>query len=89
MKDKDALVKRMKRVEGQVRGLQKMIEEERYCADVLTQISSVEQALAATAKLMLKNHLQTCVAGAVKDAHPGEAERKFDELVNLFGRHWR
>jgi DNA-binding FrmR family transcriptional regulator len=89
MKDKDALVKRLRRIEGQVRGLQKMVEEERYCADVLMQISSVEQALAATAKLMLKNHLQTCVASAVKDAHPGEAERKFDELVNLFGRHWR
>ncbi len=89
MKDKDALLNRLKRIEGQVRGLQKMVEEDRYCADVLMQISSVEQALAATAKLMLKNHLQTCVAAAVKGARPDEVELKFDELVNLFGRHWR
>ncbi len=89
MKDKDALLNRLRRIEGQVRGLQKMVEEDRYCADVLMQISSVERALAATAKLMLKNHIQTCVTGAVKGARPDEVERKFDELVNLIGRHWR
>lgn len=89
MKDKEALLNRLRRIEGQVRGLQRMVEDDRYCADVLMQISSVEQALAATAKLMLKNHLQTCVASAVKGARPDEVEKKFDELVNLFGRHWR
>lgn len=89
MKDKDAILKRLKRIEGQVRGLERMVEEGRYCADVLTQIASVEQALAATGKVILKNHLQTCVASAVQGDSPAEAEKKFDEIVNLFGRHWR
>ena len=89
MKDKEAVLKRLKRIEGQVRGLQRMVEEDRYCADVLTQIASVEEALSATGKVILKNHLRTCVTSAVKGSSQAEAERKFDELVNLFGRHWR
>lgn len=89
MKDKEAILKRLKRIEGQVRGLQKMVEQDRYCADVLTQLASVEQALSATGKVVLKNHLQTCVTSAVKGASPAEAEKKFDEIVHLFGRHWR
>ena len=89
MKDKEAILKRLKRIEGQVRGLQKMVDEGRYCADVLTQIASVEEALAATGKVILKNHLRTCVTSAVQGGSPAEAEEKFDEIVNLFGRHWR
>jgi CsoR family transcriptional regulator, copper-sensing transcriptional repressor len=89
VKDKEAVLKRFKRIEGQVRGLQRMVEEDRYCADVLTQIASVEEALSATGKVILKNHLRTCVTSAVKGSSQAEAERKFDELVNLFGRHWR
>jgi DNA-binding FrmR family transcriptional regulator len=89
MKDKEAVLKRLKRIEGQVRGLEKMVEEDRYCADVLMQMASVEQAIGAAAKVVLKGHLHTCVAVAVKGAKQGEAERKFDEIVTLFGRHWR
>ncbi|HNY42631.1 MAG TPA: metal-sensitive transcriptional regulator [Bryobacteraceae bacterium] len=89
MKDKEAVLKRLKRIEGQVRGLEKMVEEDRYCADVLMQMASVEQAIGSAAQVVLKSHLHTCVAAAVKGAKPGEAERKFDEIVMLFGRHWR
>lgn len=89
MKDKEAILKRLRRIEGQVRGLQKMVEEDRYCADVLTQMASVEQAIGATAQVVLKNHLRTCVTAAVRGSKPAEAERKLDEIVSLFGRHWR
>ncbi|MBA3974305.1 MAG: metal-sensitive transcriptional regulator [Candidatus Solibacter sp.] len=87
--ENDAVLKRLKRIEGQVRGLQKMVEQDRDCADVLTQLAAVEQALSATGKVVLKNRLQACVSSAVKGASPAEAEKKFDEIVNLFGRHWR
>lgn len=89
MKDKEVVLKRLRRIEGQVRGLQKMVDDERYCADVLMQMASVEQAIGAAAQVVLKNHLHTCVASAVKGSKPAEAERKLDEIVALFGRHWR
>jgi len=89
MTDNEAVLKRLRRIEGQVRGLQKMVEEDRHCADVLMQMASVEHAVGAAAQIVLKAHLRTCLATAVKGAKPAEAERKLDEIVSLFGQHWR
>ena len=66
-------LKRLRRIEGQVRGLQKMVEEDRYCADVLTQIASVHEALRSVGKELMRNHLRHCAAGAIR-AGAGEAE---------------
>lgn len=89
MKDKPALLNRLRRIEGQIRGLQSMVEEERDCSEILTQIASASQALESTGKLMLKNHLRTCVSGALRAGDTPKAERQIDEIVNLFGRHWK
>ena len=83
---KDALAKRLRRIEGQVRGLQKMVDEERYCADILMQIASVQEALRSVGKLLLQNHLTHCVTGAMRSGEPGEARRVVDEIVELWGK---
>ncbi len=77
---------RLRRIEGQVRGLQRMVEEDRYCADILVQISSVEEALRAVARELLRNHLRHCIRDAVSRGHD-QAEQAYDELVQLFDRH--
>jgi len=77
---------RLRRIEGQVRGLQRMVEQDRYCADILVQISSVEEALRAVARALLRNHLRHCVRDAVRKG-PDQAERAYEELVQLFDRH--
>jgi CsoR family transcriptional regulator, copper-sensing transcriptional repressor len=77
---------RLRRIEGQVRGLQKMVEDDRYCADVLTQISSVQEALRAVGRELMRNHLKHCATRAIrKDG--AEAEAMYDELVDLMHRH--
>jgi CsoR family transcriptional regulator, copper-sensing transcriptional repressor len=80
--DKEALVKRLKRVEGQVRGLEQMIEDERYCIDVLTQIGAIEAALDKVALGLIDDHTRHCVIHA--DAE--ERTEKVDELVAALGR---
>jgi DNA-binding FrmR family transcriptional regulator len=72
-----------------MRGLQKMVEEGRDCADILEQISSAQESLVGVSKALLKNHLRHCVAGAARSADPARAERAYDEIVELLGRHWR
>jgi DNA-binding FrmR family transcriptional regulator len=79
---------RLRRIEGQVRGLQRMVEDDRYCADVLTQISSVQEALRAVARELMRNHLKHCASSAIR-AGASEAEAMYDELVELFHRHGR
>ena len=81
-------VKRLRRIEGQVRGLQKMVEEDRYCADILTQISSVQEALRAVGRELMRNHLKHCAASAIRSG-PQAAESMYDELVELMDRHGR
>jgi DNA-binding FrmR family transcriptional regulator len=83
---KDALSKRLKRIEGQVRGLQRMVEEERYCADVLVQIASAQEALAGVGRLLLQNHLRHCTTDAIRSGDPAEAERVVQELMDLWAR---
>src|SRR5690242_13466487 len=63
---KDRNLKRLRRIEGQVRGLQRMVDEERYCADIMTQIASVQEALRAVGRELMRNHLRHCVASAIR-----------------------
>src|SRR5437762_4152956 len=79
---------RLRRIEGQVRGLQKMVEEERYCADVLTQISSVHEALRSVARELMRNHLKHCATDAIR-RDDGSAEQMYDEIVELMYKHAR
>jgi DNA-binding FrmR family transcriptional regulator len=81
-------VKRLRRIEGQVRGLQKMVEEDRYCADIMTQISSVHEALRAVGRELMRNHLKHCATAAIS-AGPERAEPMYDELVDLLYKHSR
>lgn len=79
---------RLRRIEGQVRGLQQMVENERYCADVLTQISAVQEALRAVSRELMRNHLKHCAAAAIRGT-PEAAEAMYDELTDLMYRHAR
>ena len=85
---KDRNTKRLRRIEGQVRGLQKMVEEDRYCADIMTQISSVQEALRAVGRELMRNHLKHCAATAIR-ASDEDAEAMYDELVDLMYTHSR
>ena len=75
-------LKRLRRIEGQVRGLHKMIEEDRYCADIMTQISSVNEALRGVGRELMRNHLKHCAAAAIR-AGEDEADAMYDELLDL------
>lgn len=79
---------RLRRIEGQVRGLQRMVEEDRYCADILTQISSVHEALRAVGRELYRNHLEHCATEAIRSGEE-EAEEMYDELVELVYRYVR
>lgn len=80
--------KRLRRIEGQVRGLQRMVDEDRYCADILTQIASVHEALRAVGRELMRNHLKHCAAAAIKGSD-AEAEAMYDELVEMMYKHSR
>ncbi len=75
-------LRRLRRIEGQIRGLQRMVEEERYCADILTQLSSVQEALRAVGREVMRNHLRYCATTAIK-AEGETAEQMYDELIDL------
>lgn len=85
---KAANLARLRRVEGQVRGIQKMVEEDRYCADVLGQLSAIHEALRAVGRELIRNHLRHCATHAI---HAGgtQAESMYDELVDLFHKNAR
>jgi DNA-binding FrmR family transcriptional regulator len=83
--DKDAYLKRLRRIEGQVRGLQRMVDEDVYCIDVLTQVSAVTRALQAVALGLLEDHLGHCVAQAIEQGGP-EAEQKVREAAEAVSR---
>ena len=86
---KDRNLKRLRRIEGQIRGLQRMVEEERYCADILTQISSVHEALRSVGRELVRNHLKHCAAAAIRGEEPAAAEQMYDELVDMMFKHVR
>ena len=77
----------LKRIEGQVRGLQGMVEDDRYCADVLTQISAVHEALRKVGKLLMRNHLEHCVTDALRSGDPASATEAYDEVMDLMYRY--
>ena len=86
---KEANQKRLRRIEGQIRGLQKMVEEDRYCADIITQVASVQEALRGVARNLMKNHLHHCAAKALLSGKKEETEAMYDELLALIYAHLR
>jgi len=85
---KSANLKRLRRIEGQVRGLQKMIEEDRYCTDIIIQVSSVQAALRGIGRALMKNHLRHCTAKAMKGSDE-QASAMYDELLEVIYQHLR
>ena len=86
---KHSIGTRLRRIEGQVRGLQKMIDEERYCADVLMQLSSVQEALRGVGRGLLHNHLKYCVTEAIRSRDAEQANAMYDELMELLYKNAR
>jgi CsoR family transcriptional regulator, copper-sensing transcriptional repressor len=83
---KDALIKRLHRIEGQVRGIERMVAEDRYCIDVLTQVGAVSTALESLAFVILDEHVKHCVAGALASGDAAEAQAKAEELLEAVHR---
>lgn len=77
---------RLKRIHGQVTGLVRMVEEERYCGDILTQLRAVQAALEAVQQGILKSHIEHCVAGAIESGDPRERDAKLTELFEILKR---
>ena len=86
---KASCLKRLGRIEGQVRGLARMVEEDRYCIDVVTQISAVRAALRRVEEEILGDHVAHCVEDAIASGNKGEQRRKVAELIDVFGRAQR
>jgi DNA-binding FrmR family transcriptional regulator len=82
-------LKRLRRIEGQVRGLERMVEEDRYCVDILTQISSVQEALRSVGRELMRNHLRHCATEAIRKGSPEEAETVYDELLEILYKNTR
>ncbi len=81
--NKDKVIARLRRLEGQVRGIAKMVEEDRYCVDVLIQTSAVRSALKAVDGLVIEDHAANCIEEAIGGGSPGEQREKFSELIEL------
>lgn len=80
---------RLRRIEGQVRGLQRMVDDDRYCTDILMQIASVQEALRAVGRELMRNHLRHCAATAIRAGSEEEAEAMYNEILDLMYRHGR
>jgi CsoR family transcriptional regulator, copper-sensing transcriptional repressor len=85
---KERNLKRLRRIEGQVRGLQKMVESDRYCADIMTQVSAVQEALRSVSRELMRNHLKYCATRAIRGT-AAQADAMYDELVDLMYTHNR
>lgn len=81
-----AVVSRLNRVAGQVAGVARMVEEERYCVDILTQLRAIKSALSRVEDMVLQDHAGSCVAEAIRSGDPAEQRRKFEELITLMGK---
>ncbi len=77
---------RLRRIEGQVQGLQRMVDNDAYCVDILLQISAVQGALEQVQKLLLGRHIESCVSDALRSGSRGERQQKVDELLDVFSR---
>lgn len=83
---KTRVTKRLQRIEGQVRGLARMVEEDRYCIDVVTQISAVRAALRRVEEEVLRDHVAHCVEGAIASGNRADQRQKISELMEVLGR---
>ena len=79
--DRDDLIKRLKRIEGQVKGIQNMIEDERYCIDILVQISAAKAAIDRVGKIILENHIKGCITESIKHESQDESDELIEELM--------
>jgi DNA-binding FrmR family transcriptional regulator len=86
---KSSVRKRLNRIEGQVRGLSRMVEEDRYCIDIITQIGAVRAALARVEEELLRDHVGHCVEHAIASGDKADQRRKVAELMDVFGRAQR
>lgn len=86
---KESNLKRLRRIEGQIRGLQKMVEEDRYCADIIVQVASVQEALRGVARQLMRNHLQHCAAKSIREGNEEDAKEMYNELLDLIYKHLR
>ena len=77
---------RLRRIEGQVQGLQRMVEADAYCVDILLQVSAVQGALEQVEKLLLGRHIESCVTDAIRSGSKSERQQKIDELLDVFAR---
>src|SRR5271155_1952486 len=82
-------LRRLRRIEGQMRGLQRMVEEDRYCADILTQLSSAQEALRAVARALMRNHLAHCATHAIRTGSEEERHAMYDELLEMIYKNAR
>jgi CsoR family transcriptional regulator, copper-sensing transcriptional repressor len=82
-------LRRLNRIEGQVRGIQRMVEEDRYCADILMQVSSAQEALRAVARSLMRNHLAHCASHAIQTGSEEEKEAMYDELLDMIYKNAR
>src|SRR3954471_18926257 len=86
---KAANLKRLRRIEGQVRGLEKMVDEDRYCADILVQLSSVQEACGPVGRELMRNRLRHCAHDAMAKGDKAQANAMHDELLDLMYKHIR
>jgi CsoR family transcriptional regulator, copper-sensing transcriptional repressor len=86
---KSSNLRRLRRIEGQIRGLQRMVDEDRYCADILTQVSSAQEALRAVSRALMRNHLTHCAAHAIRTGSTEERQLMYDELLEMIYRNAR
>jgi DNA-binding FrmR family transcriptional regulator len=86
---KSSNLRRLRRIEGQVRGLQRMVEEDRYCADILMQVSSTQEALRAVARALMGNHLAHCATHAIRTGSSEERQAMYDELLGMIYKNAR
>ena len=87
--EKKRLLARLKKSEGQVRGVMRMVEDDKYCVDVMNQVSAIQGALAEVSKHLLSRHLDTCVRNAMESGKPKDRSRVLNELQDLFARYGR
>ncbi len=86
---KSANLKRLRRIEGQIRGLHRMVTEDCYCADILVQVSSVQEALRSVGRELMRNHLRHCATAAMRDGSPAQSEAMYNELLDLMYKYSR
>ncbi|WP_250673924.1 metal-sensitive transcriptional regulator [Paraclostridium ghonii] len=84
--DKEAIIKRLNRIEGQVKGIQKMVEDERYCVDILVQISAIRSAINRVGNIILENHIKGCVSNSIKEGNTQQSDELISELVETINK---